>query len=276
MKKTSHSAITTYLDCQKKWDLIYNHGLEQKSIHFEFGSMAHKVMETRVIPDELLYPELKEYFKINSWHNYFSNVLGCIDSFMSGMGYRLVGKEVPVEDDNLRGVIDAVWYNDERGKTLITDYKFSTGSKGYNELMVDEQMYIYALLYHKATGVALTEIETGYINIPKQELNEPRVLKNGTLSKDKAQYTTVEKYLNKIKDLGLNVDDYADILEELANKPYVQISIEPLDLTRLEKVFGNIDNVIKDMSKGYVLEKNSYMCTKCDFYDYCHCGKHIP
>ena len=276
MKKTSHSAITTYLDCQKKWDLIYNHGLKQTSPHFEFGSMAHKVMETRIIPDELMYPELKDFFRITSWYNYFTNILNNIDEYMGKEQYTLVGKEVPVEDDNLKGVIDAVWFNEHTGKTLITDYKFSTGSKGYNELVVDEQMYIYAFLYHKATSIPLENIETGYINIPKQELDEPRVLRNGTLSKDKSQYTTKEMYLNKIKDLGLNVADYQDVLDALDGRPYLQITIEPLNLLKLEKVFMNIDNVIKDMGKGYVLEKNSYICTKCEFYDYCHRGKHIP
>ena len=29
------------------------------------------------------------------------------------------------------------------------------------------------------------------------------------------------------------------------------------------------------MQKPYILEKNSYMCTKCDFYEYCKLGKEI-
>ena len=58
----SHSEITTYLDCQKKWELQYIKGLKVDNIHLQFGSMGHKVLETRVIPDESLYPELKDKF----------------------------------------------------------------------------------------------------------------------------------------------------------------------------------------------------------------------
>ena len=37
----------------------------------------------------------------------------------------------------------------------------------------------------------------------------------------------------------------------------------------------NIDNVILDMEKGYVLEKCAFQCKYCDFLQYCKYGKEI-
>lgn len=274
-RKISHSAITTYLDCQRKWDLIYNHGLKVDNIHLQFGSMAHKVLETKQIPDEILYPELKEYFGIKSWSNYFNNIFKELDNFITTNDLEQIGSEVDVADDNLVGCIDCVYKIKGTDRYVIADYKFSSGIKGYDELLLDEQMYIYAFLYATEKNIPLDNISTCYINIPKVELDEPRILKNGELSKDKSQNTTYEKYLNKIQELNLDISKYEDVLDALKDKPYIVFTINRLNIDRLASVFRNIENVIRDMQKGYVLEKNSYMCTKCDFYEYCKLGKEI-
>ena len=140
MKTVSHSEISTYLECQKKWELQYQHGIKFDNIHFQFGSMGHKALETRVIPDELLYPELKEAFGISSWQNYFTPIFNELDARMKD--YDLLYKELAVENETIKGVIDAVWRHKETGRYLITDYKFSTSDKGQEDVLLDEQMYI--------------------------------------------------------------------------------------------------------------------------------------
>ena len=81
-RQVSHSEITTYLDCQKKWELQYLKGLKVDNIHFQFGSMGHEVLEKRIIPDENLYPELKEAFNITSWKNYFEAIFKELDDYL--------------------------------------------------------------------------------------------------------------------------------------------------------------------------------------------------
>ena len=81
MRQVSHSEMSTYLDCQMKWKLQYVDGLKVDNIHLQFGSMGHKVLETRIIPDENLYPELKEAFNISSWHNYFTTIFNELDDY---------------------------------------------------------------------------------------------------------------------------------------------------------------------------------------------------
>lgn len=273
-KKVSHSEITTYVDCQKKWELQYVKGLKIDNIHFQFGSMAHKVMETRQIPEEELYLNLKESFGISSWKNYFESIFDELDERMKD--YEILHKEYKVENEDMVGVIDVVWKHKDTGKYLITDYKFSNSDKGQVDILLDEQMYIYAVLFASMNGLTLDDISIGYINIPKTEMNQPRILKTGKLSKDKAQNTTYKKYLAKINELGLNVCDYEDILLELKSKYLLTIEMSTINIDMACRIMENIDNIIKDMSKGYVLEKCSYMCKRCECLEYCKYGKDIP
>ena len=272
-RKVSHSEITTYLDCQKKWDLVYNQGLKVDNIHLQFGSMGHSVLETRVIPDESLYPELKEAFNISSWNNYFTTILSELDEKFKG--YELLHTEYRIETDDVKGVIDAVWKCKTTGRILITDYKFSNKDKGQVDIWLDEQMYIYAAAYAIQNKLTLCDIDIGYVNIPKAEMKKPRLLKNGTLSKDKAQNTTYELYLEAIRENNLNVDDYQDILSEITDKHMTSVATCNINLEMAERIMGNIDSVIKDMEKGYVLEKCTFQCKYCEFLEYCKYEKEI-
>lgn len=273
MKKISHSEITTYLDCQKKWELVYKQGLKVDGIHFQFGSMGHKVLETRQIPDELLYPELKETFGIKSWKSYFESIFEELDEFLKD--YDILHHEFPIETEELKGVIDLVARHKQTKRILICDYKFSTSVKGLSDISIDEQMYIYAFGYALKEHVSLEDIDICYISIPKAELDKPRLLKNGQLSKDKSQNTTYNKYIEAIEENGLNREDYEDILSELSGRTLLKTVKSDINLQTLKLIMENIDNVIKDMQKGYVLEKCSYMCTRCDFVEYCKYGKEI-
>lgn len=272
-RQVSHSEISTYLDCQKKWDLVYNQKLKVDNIHLQFGSMGHEVLETRIIPDETLYNDLKEAFNITSWKNYFTRIFEELDDYFKD--YEVLHREYRVETDDIKGVVDVVWKNKITGKILITDYKFSNKDKGQTDIYLDEQMYIYAVVYATLNNLTLDDIEIGYINIPKCEFQKPRVLRNGQLSKDKAQNTTYMLYLETIRENNLNLADYEDVLKELTNKRMCTIAISPINNEMAVRIMTNIDNVIKDMSKGYVLEKCTFQCKYCDFIQYCKYGKEI-
>lgn len=272
-RQVSHSEITTYLDCQKKWDLIYNKGLTIDNVHLQFGSMGHKVLETREIPDEMLYPELKEEFGIQSWKNYFTTIFNELDEYFKD--YEVLHKEYRVENEDIKGVIDVVWRHKTTGRILITDYKFSTKNKGLEDILLDEQMYLYAMVYGTNNNLSIDDIDIGYINIPKCEMTKPRVLKNGTLSKDKAQNTTYDLYVESINELGLNISDYEDILSELTNKTMINVAISQMNRDMMMRIAENVDHVIRDMEKGYVLEKCTFQCKYCDFLQYCKYGKEI-
>lgn len=221
----------------------------------------------------MLYPELKEAFGISSWNNYFTEIFKELDEYFKD--YDVLHKEYKVETDTIKGVIDVVWRNKKTGRLLITDYKFSNSDKGTEDILLDEQMYIYAVVYAYLNGLSLEDIDIGYISIPKTEMNKPRILKNGQLSKDKAQNTTYNKYVETIKELRLNMADYEDFLSEISGRTLLTIAISPINTEMARRIMNNIDNVIRDMDKGYVLEKCTYMCKKCPLIDYCKYGKEI-
>lgn len=274
MKKISHSEISTYTDCQKKWELQYSKGLRMSNVHFEFGNLGHKVLENGIIPDEELYVQLKEYFGIKSWNDYFKSIYEELNMFLKD--YIVLDKEVLVENDYLKGFIDLVLKNEKTNKILLIDYKFSTSNKGQEDLLLDEQLYIYSLLYSKQFNIPIDNISVGYISIPKTQLDKPRLLKNGKLSKDKNQNTTYNKYIEAIKELNQDINDYQDILEQLSGKTLLNISItEHINLDMLERIVINIDNIFKDMQKGYTIEKCSFMCKNCDYLQYCKYNKPI-
>lgn len=268
MKKISHSEIQTYLSCQKKWDLCYNQHIKISNPDFEFGEIAHRVMETSIIPSEELYPELKEYFMIDNWGFYFTQILDFLSCQFEG--YNCIGHEIKVENDDLKGIIDVVYEKD--GLIYLYDYKFTKNPKTQDDLEQDEQLYIYAFLYSVLNKFDFNKIRIGYLSFPKTQIDAPRILTNGKLSKDKAQNTTYELYKQAIKDNNLDENEYLDILDYFKSKPlFVKISMQP-NIEYLGRILENIENVKKDMQKGYILEKNGYECKFCPYLKYC---KHI-
>ena len=266
MKNLSHSEITTYLQCQKKWYLVYNQKIRLSNPDFEFGEIAHKVMETGVIPSEELYPELKEHFGIWNWNIYFSSILSFLQSEFNDL--ECIGHEIPVEHNGLKGIIDVI-YRDKEGYVYLCDYKFTKNPKTIDDLQQDEQLYIYAYLYSVINQFDFNKIRLCYISFPKTQIDEPRILNNGKLSKDKAQNTTYELYKQAIKKHDLREEDYEDILDYLKTKPlFSKIDMSP-NVDYLTRILENIEYVRKDMSKGYLLEKNGYDCKWCPYFKYC-------
>ena len=210
----SYSQIATYVDCQVKWDYIYNKGHVLDSVDLRFGSVAHEGLKTRIIPDEMLYSDFKDYYGITSWTKYFTEIFEELDEFLEN--YEVLGTEVPYQIGELRGIVDIILKNKNTGKIHIYDFKFSNTNRTLTDIELDAQLYIYAGAYALLNrDVSLSNIRVGYITIPKKELASPKMLLNGTLSKAKSQSITYKNYMKAIIDNKLNIDDYLDILEEL-------------------------------------------------------------
>ena len=264
----SYSEAQTYLECQKKHKLQYIDKIRVDNVHFQFGTMAHKVLETREIPDEILYPELKEHFNITSWSDYFKDIFEELDIFLKD--YEILEKEWRFDDEFIKGVVDLVIKNKETGKIVIIDYKFTTTNKNIIDLTIDQQQTVYGVAYSKHTGTPLSDIQVGYISIPKMQLDSPTVLKSGKLSVNKQQKVKATTFRAKIVELGLDENDYIDFLLDIENTTFLDIVITSLDSDKVVKVFDNLANIVKDMEKGYILEKwDAYNCGRCEMRDYC-------
>ena len=265
----SHSEISTYLDCQRKWELAYKDGLQATNEHFQFGSMAHKVLETGLIPDEIEYCELKDAFGIPSWKDYFEKVIEDIDNYINGEEIKYRELRIESKAFDLVGVIDLVTYNPESHKYTLWDYKFTNTPRTDNSLRLDEQLTLYAILFSQEFDIPLTDIEVGYLSIPKKGITKPKILKSGGLSKAALASTTYELYLEAIRENGLNPENYLDVLEQLKYFVFVKGVRTSVPTELAVSVAENIENVMKDMQKGYVLWKHSFMCERCEFVKQC-------
>lgn len=270
MNNISHSEACAYLDCQKKWDLIYNKGLKKSSPHMEFGVMAHKVLETRDIPDENLFLNLKLAFGINSWSNYFNNIFKELDNLLKD--YDIINKELKIKSsDGITGVIDLVCKHKVFNTIYLFDYKFTSTAKDYTDIFLDEQLKIYAYLYSSQYWVNIDKIIVGYISIPKTELQPPQVLKNGSLSKNKSQFTSRELYIQTINKLGLKITDYEDIINSLQD--YIHLITSRVDAEQCHKTVQNLLNISKARDNNIILENmSSTKCKNCDFLKECKYG----
>lgn len=137
----------------------------------------------------------------------------------------------------MTGTIDLV-YTDEDGRVWFSDHKTVSSISMYEEKSkMDRQIsrYWWALKMISA-GIGRVKNAAGnwavmpellgkeiegfvYNLIAKDVPKEPKVLKNGSLSTDKAQKTTFDKYLAKIHELGQDPFNYSEMLEMLRTKP---------------------------------------------------------
>lgn len=267
----SYSELSTYLECQVKWYMQYVKNIRVSNIHFEFGSMAHEVLETRRLPNKHLtdFDKFEEAFGIKDWDLYFNTIFKELDTLFED--YKVISREFEFNINNIKGVVDLILYNEEEDLYYIYDYKFSNSIKTTDDILLDQQLYIYAVAVAKHFDVDIRKIKVGYISIPKKPINSPLILTSGKLSKAKSQSVTYDSYMAKLKELNLNVEDYEDFLIELKNKKIVDKIETFVNIDYLKRIMTNIEIIVnKDMKKGYILECwNSYHCKNCPLKEYC-------
>jgi hypothetical protein len=168
--------------------------------------------------------------------------------------------------------IDLVLEENDTGDWWICDHKTAGNISGSTEFLeLDTQMSSYAWaaqIYYKRpiAGIIYNELEK---NAPKP----PRVLKNGSLSKDKSQLTNYELYLQAISEKSLDPDQYADILEHLRDNPREYFRRTPLHRSSLELATQGkyVVQEVTDMLSSPALypNPNKMKCNGCDFRHPC-------
>lgn len=140
-------------------------------------------------------------------------------------------------DIYMTGTIDLV-YETVEGTIRFADHKTVASLDMYEEKSkMDRQISRYWwALQQIADGAGLIKSPDGewvewselkgkriegfdYNLIAKDFPKQPKVLKSGKLSTDKSQKTTHDLYINKIYELGLNPEDYDEMLRMLDQKP---------------------------------------------------------
>lgn len=176
----------------------------------------------------------------------------------------------------LSGRIDLV-LRAPTGGLLVVDHKTMGSKPTLSGLDVDEQITAYSWAVKQLYGEVPEAVV--YNVVIKAMPQEPAVLKSGGLSKAKGQTTTAALYRAKIAELGLNEDDYVDVLRELDDRGWdayfarVASSRTEEELNSFERrcatKLRDIHAIVTNPSiEGYP-SPSSFTCSYCPFLAPC-------
>jgi CRISPR/Cas system-associated exonuclease Cas4 (RecB family) len=97
------------------------------------------------------------------------------------------------------------------------------------------------------------------------------VLQKGGLSKDKKQASTKRRYLAKIHELGLKVEDYADFLAVWEEPKFHCRESVSRSITHLQNFEKNLTDEIREISstRTKIVYNDSKQCIYCDYRPLC-------
>jgi hypothetical protein len=168
------------------------------------------------------------------------------------------------------GYVDGVC-KDSRGKWWLVEHKGYAQLANLKYLQMDDQVTSYIWAMGVATGLTFEGVI--YNQLRKKVPAAPRLLKSGTLSQSKDQDTTYEVYYRTIKEAGLVVNDYADILSYLHGRGNT--------FFRRERLYRNSSSVegvrLRIMSETAEMQRHDLAlyptinrdCAWCQFYNPC-------
>ena len=192
-----------------------------------------------------------------------------VDDFEVVALEKVIIKPLPTFSENtpfyLKGTVDGV-VKDKRGLYWLLEFKTSKDMSD-NWIELDEQATVYQWLAEQEYGV---KIHGTYYTIMRKKIpEEPKVLKDGKLSKDKSQSTSPRQVLSYIESLE-QLPDYTDFMAVMANKFIKRIAIHR-NAYEIVNTIDRICLVVEDMINPRVYASpdwnNCYW--GCSFYRYC-------
>lgn len=235
MKKftISNSKMGTFLSCQKKYDLAYNHKLRKKTKHPALfkGIEIHRMLELHYLND----PEW-------TWKDHHKHILSYHVNNMSldelvGLGgefkndskeiltyylkyYKEIDKDYEIIDVEwyfelpikvkvngkihtiyINGLIDLVLRHKQTRQYWLLDHKTFGNKPIPQELkFINQQMILYAYALRKLRNIKVAG--TIWNNIKSSPPSKPRLLKDGKLSMVKNAQITVDSFRRQAKKLN--------------------------------------------------------------------------
>lgn len=317
----SNTSLNCFAACMKKYEHCYMLHTPpdcKPTPHLDFGVMAHEVLYRagmardnnngiltydeflNIVPSELLYPELKEYFKISSWQDYFSAVCNQVQLYEEQLVaemhdeveiQRELRLQLTVEElhsmgythitQPLVGIIDLLILGKE--SATIVDYKFSSKAKTQDDFDMNSQLPLYTLIISKLYGISPHNIRVGYIDILKADGGKPTLLSNGTFSRAKSQSCTQENYLRAIKaqygdDSYYNCEPggyYYDCYCALASNKAAYLNVQYIDLDAYKGITADLldaaamIDTMRDNHMKFIKKYDSYTCKGCEYLTKC-------
>lgn len=314
---TTVTERNSFRTCRRSWHLGTIRRLAPKgkaTWYFMFGDMVHAALETYyknnrslALAADILHtewlkhdeslremygalyasPEVKEYWYeeyqkaasmlyyydlYDKSHPFFDRVLDM--SIEERSFIEILDGEGEAHPGLLSGRIDMVVEREDG--IWIVDHKTLSSAPSDSALDIDDQITAYCYIYWRTTGVMP---RGGMYNVLlKDPPKPPRVLKNGTISKDKSQRTTYELYMEALVENDQDPADYTEILEYLENKGWSQFFVRmqsERNMEQLAQFEKHLYHEYVDMADALehpdALYPNpsQYTCPRCQFLPIC-------
>lgn len=293
MLKVSNSRVKLWRRCRFAHHCKYNMKIvrKRKGVNFSVGGMVHGCLDKLTKGKNwklVISKQQKVYNKLfEEEQALYAEVLPLCKGMMDGyekfykedsMELEYIETEIrlqfPITDDIMfDGYVDNL-VKDMRNRIFIMEHKTCKTIPEESVRSSDIQTVLYnwalpqATKYKKVSGVIWDYLRKKVPSVPEE-------LKKGGLSKNSRIDTTHEIYLKAIKDNGLKVSDYKDMLVMLKEK-------NTKFFRRITLPFQSnmIDTVVEDFKRSaieikYIGEKDKqrnlrYDCNNmCDYYSYC-------
>jgi len=295
----SYSQMKTWKRCRQKWHYRYVEGLRpiERIPKIDLGEYGHALLQAYYKGEDLEQAS-QEYWQHKTKDMFFEQVeefketremaeklvQRYIDRYEQEDNFAIYGVEEKVDANiptpkgtrshkRFNAVLDLI-VEDDMGRIWLVDHKFTGRDlESYEEMLVlDEQAngYLWALcslLGGPVNGIMFNLIRT---KLP----TKPRLLKNGTLSKDKSIDTDVQTYLETIKEHNLNPDDYQDILEVVKERerPFFKrhrVERTPEEIKEIGKELYLSAQDIRQ-ARGHIFRNATHDCSwDCEFKELC-------
>jgi len=308
----SYSEITTFLQCRRLWGYRYYHRVYPKlsNKNFLLGTAVHRALaqyydpEDKQAQDRGVAAVTRYYDEVEQTYNHIREVTGAepeddIQEALSTGGDMMVqyvawapqndtwesrGVEVhvsaPVIDNiSLVGYIDLLAWEPEEQASWIVDHKTYAQFRqpDANSVFLDLQgtVYMWAVMQDEILrGKGFQGII--YNMLSKRPPSFPKQLKNGQLSKNKAQRTTPELYTQRVLELGLDLKDYEDFIATMTGadrfNKRLPIAVSDARLNWFDKYIRVLAHIIAntyDAGEVALLPTISRRCDYCEYAPLC-------
>lgn len=281
----SHSKVKTWRTCHKLFDYKYEQGLVRKTspVALLRGTVFHEMLDNRVLgkdPYEPLigygkiYDELWEEEKENypSPGDLKSMYTRYVDRYKDEkLDYRGISEfEITCEYRGIvfKGIIDKL-PQDNFGRVWVMDHKTHKVIPDENKRFSDLQTVMYSWCLEqngtKTNGVLWDYIRTKLPAVPE-------TLVKGGLSRRSNIDTDYDTYMGEIQRLGLNPEDYSDILEKVKkNAFFKRIFLPNPNSTLVTNIVGEFFSTAKEIENSTDKSRNmNHNCSSsCSYFQLC-------
>jgi len=305
MKQHIHiSDIQAFLQCRRAWNWSSNLRQHLTTIQpyepFYFGTVMHKLLEywytNRSLVDGLTYlleqpQSIGEFIGFGNqllnhyltWQttskDHFADVnlefLSCEESFTVSIRNQ---RGNPSSKFDYSGIVDGMIRHRLDGKLYIHEIKTTRSiDSRLQQLPFEMQPTAYMLAMQEVYNEPIAGVI--YTLLRKKLPDDPDVLKNGMLSKNKSIDTTPDHYLACVRQHHPDMSDqairtnYGDILQQLLNQPnrFFRRVLVQRSQAELDQMRTILYDVARDMTNKHIALYPSpgYFCGNCLFQQPC-------